>query len=175
MDELGKVQQKADAVDQELSRTVPLIGTMQGAIDTLGQAAGAVEARVDHLEKNTPTLEEINAQIEKEVRRLVDLYFKQLELPADQTEAMNALKVRRRLPSDSDSDSTSSRVSRATSLARAPTRSSGFGVARALRSASPTRPARLPRGSGGGARLSRRAVVSLCVCVCVKGCVCVCV
>ena len=80
MDELGKVQQKADAVDQELSRTVPLIGTMQGAIDTLGQAAGAVEARVDHLEKTTPTLEEINAQIEKEVRRLVDLYFKQLEL-----------------------------------------------------------------------------------------------
>ena len=50
-------------------------------------------AGVDKDQDKHVTLDELNEKIRKEVARLVDLYFKQLELPPDQTAAVEAVRA----------------------------------------------------------------------------------
>ena len=89
---ISVVAKKAEDVDAELSRITPLLGPMQASLDTLDQAAGALEIRVETLEKDKVTPEMLNASIEREVKRLVDLFFEQLEMPSEQGDAVRALQ-----------------------------------------------------------------------------------
>ena len=68
-----------EKLDKELSATVPLVGAMQGQIDTLDKQEGQLEVDLATLKEGITKFDDLQEKMEKETRRLVDLYFKQIQ------------------------------------------------------------------------------------------------